>query len=218
MMQMADSWKGGAPSPPRARRPRSSPATRPMPPRPRRSRLKLRTMEATVAKTKMLVNVMAQEVQHECEVLSAMPFGNAQELVQSRIKMGLSQNIADRERQLGRTGRRARRAAQHPQSGCAHRGPPRRRRPPDKGREQAMQMMMQMGQMAMQLPAADRRNVDPGSAAAHAAAATDHAAAAAADVRGRQGRLRRVRRRRPSRRSPIIPWRVARVRVAVAAW
>jgi hypothetical protein len=43
----------------------------------------------------VLANTIAQEVQHECEALSAMPFSNAQELVQSRIKMGLSQNIAN---------------------------------------------------------------------------------------------------------------------------
>ncbi|KUH76717.1 hypothetical protein AU184_13120 [Mycolicibacterium novocastrense] len=56
---------------------------------------KLRAMEATVVKTKMLANTIAQEVQHECEGIAAMPFPNAQELVQSRIKMGLSQNIAN---------------------------------------------------------------------------------------------------------------------------
>jgi len=51
---------------------------------------KLRAMEATVVKAKMLANTIAQEVQHECEAIAAMPFSNAQELVQSRIKMGLS--------------------------------------------------------------------------------------------------------------------------------
>ena len=51
-------------------------------------------MEATVAKTKALVNAIAQETQHECEAISAMPFSNTQELVQSRIKFGLSQNMA----------------------------------------------------------------------------------------------------------------------------
>jgi hypothetical protein len=57
--------------------------------------LKLRAMEATVVKAKTLANTIAQEVQHECEALSAMPFANVQELVQARIKMGLSQNIAN---------------------------------------------------------------------------------------------------------------------------
>ena len=56
---------------------------------------KLRAMEATVVKTKTLANTIAQEVQHECEAIAAMPFSNAQELVQSRIKMGLSQNVAN---------------------------------------------------------------------------------------------------------------------------
>jgi hypothetical protein len=55
---------------------------------------KLRAMEATVVKTKALVNATAVETQHECEVISALPFSNTQELVQSRIKFGLSQNIA----------------------------------------------------------------------------------------------------------------------------
>lgn len=56
---------------------------------------KLRAMEATVVKTKTLANSIAQEVQHECEAIAALPFSNAQELVQSRIKLGLSQNIAN---------------------------------------------------------------------------------------------------------------------------
>ncbi|MGV0849570.1 hypothetical protein [Mycolicibacterium phlei] len=56
---------------------------------------KLRAMEATVVKTKMLANTIAQETQHECEMIAALPFGNAQELVQARIKFGLSQNIAN---------------------------------------------------------------------------------------------------------------------------
>src|SRR5512139_172532 len=56
---------------------------------------KLRAMEVTVVKTKMLANTIAQETQHECEAIAAMPFSNTQELVQSRIKMGLSQNMAN---------------------------------------------------------------------------------------------------------------------------
>ena len=55
---------------------------------------KLRSMEVTVAKTKALVNATALETQHECEAIQALPFSNTQELVQSRIKFGLSQNIA----------------------------------------------------------------------------------------------------------------------------
>ncbi|MGE2714618.1 hypothetical protein ACQI4L_11215 [Mycolicibacterium litorale] len=55
---------------------------------------KLREMEVAVVRTKTLVNTIAQETQHECEAIQALPFSNTQELVQSRIKMGLSQNIA----------------------------------------------------------------------------------------------------------------------------
>lgn len=55
---------------------------------------KLQSMVAAVIKTKNLVNATAEEVQAECMALSAAPFPNVQELIQSRIKMGLSQNIA----------------------------------------------------------------------------------------------------------------------------
>ncbi|MCV7290096.1 hypothetical protein H7J87_32700 [Mycolicibacterium wolinskyi] len=54
----------------------------------------LTQMAAAVVQTKMAVNAAAQEVQHEVEALQALPFGNKQELIESRIKMGLSQNIA----------------------------------------------------------------------------------------------------------------------------
>nr|PZN21328.1 MAG: hypothetical protein DIU75_10370 [Mycolicibacterium hassiacum] len=56
---------------------------------------KLRAMEATVVKAKTLANMIAQEVQHECELIAALPFTNTAELIQSRIKFGLSQNIAN---------------------------------------------------------------------------------------------------------------------------
>lgn len=55
---------------------------------------KLREMEVAVVRTKTMVNTLAQETQHECEAIQALPLRNTQELVQSRIKMGLSQNIA----------------------------------------------------------------------------------------------------------------------------
>ena len=55
---------------------------------------KLRSMEAAVAATKTLVNTAAEETQAECEAIQAMPFTNTAELVQSRIKLGLSQNAA----------------------------------------------------------------------------------------------------------------------------
>jgi hypothetical protein len=58
--------------------------------------LKLQAMEVSVAKTKALVNATAEEVQQECIALQAASalVSNTQELIQSRIKMGLSQNIA----------------------------------------------------------------------------------------------------------------------------
>jgi hypothetical protein len=112
---------------------------------------KLRSMEVTVAKTKVLVNATAQETQHECEAISAMPFSNAQELVQSRIKLGLSQNIAyvnansaELAAGLGVPPNIPKPSAP-PGTGTASQAA-------DKGSQQAMQMMMQMGQMAMQLP------------------------------------------------------------------
>jgi hypothetical protein len=51
-------------------------------------------MEVTVAKTKAMVNATALGTQQECEAIQAKPISNTQELVQSRIKLGLSQNIA----------------------------------------------------------------------------------------------------------------------------
>jgi hypothetical protein len=121
---------------------------------------KLRAMEATVVKAKTLANTIAQEVQHECEAIAALPFSNAQELVQSRIKMGLSQNIANvttHTTELANTlgvppsipfpgapsvpgGKETKDTAQQAskQAGQAS--------------QQAMQMMSQMGSMAAQFP------------------------------------------------------------------
>lgn len=113
--------------------------------------LKLRSMEATVAKTKVLVNATAVEVQHECEVLSAMPFGNSQELVQSRIKMGLSQNIAMITANSTELAAGLGVPPNIPNPGAPP-GTAQASQAADKGSQQAMQMMMQMGQMAMQLP------------------------------------------------------------------
>jgi hypothetical protein len=117
-------------------------------------------MEATVVKAKMLANTIAQEVQHECEGIAAMPFSNAQELVQSRIKMGLSQNIANvtaHTTELADTlgvppsipfpgapsvpG--AKDTKDTAEEASKHAGG---------GSQQAMQMMSQMGSMAAQIP------------------------------------------------------------------
>jgi hypothetical protein len=122
---------------------------------------KLRAMEATVVKAKMLANTIAQEVQHECEALSAMPFSNAQELVQSRIKMGLSQNIAN---VTGHTTELANTLGVPPSIPFPGAAPsvPGGKEAKDTaeeaakqaggGSQQAMQMMSQMGSMAAQLP------------------------------------------------------------------
>jgi hypothetical protein len=121
---------------------------------------KLRAMEATVAKTKMLANTIAQEVQHECEALAAMPFGNAQELVQSRITMGLSQNIANvtaNTTELANTlgvppsipffGAPRVPGAKEAQASGEEAG-----KQAGQGSQRAMQMQSQMGSMAAQLP------------------------------------------------------------------
>ncbi|MGE2689817.1 hypothetical protein [Mycolicibacterium pulveris] len=121
---------------------------------------KLRAMEATVVKTKMLANTIAQEVQHECEAIAAMPFSNAQQLVQSRIKMGLSQNIANVTTNttelantlgvppsipfVGAPPVPGAKEAQDSGEEAAKQGA--------QGPQQAMQMAAQMGSMAAQVP------------------------------------------------------------------
>jgi hypothetical protein len=122
---------------------------------------KLRAMEATVVKAKMLANTIAQEVQHECEALSAMPFSNAQELVQSRIKMGLSQNIANVTAHTTELANTLGVPPSIPFPGVAP-SVPGGKEAKDTSEEagkqaaqapqQAMQMMSQMGSMAAQLP------------------------------------------------------------------
>lgn len=112
---------------------------------------KLRSMEVTVAKTKLLVNTTALETQQECMALQAMPFSNTQELVQSRIKLGLSQNIAfvnaNSTELAGGLGVPPSMPSPGTPPGAAQAA-----QAGDKGSEQMMQMMGQMGQMAMQLP------------------------------------------------------------------
>jgi hypothetical protein len=57
--------------------------------------LKLRAMQASVMKAKATVNATAQAVQHACEAIEAMPTSQKEELIQSMIKFGQSQNMAD---------------------------------------------------------------------------------------------------------------------------
>lgn len=122
---------------------------------------KLRAMEATVVKAKMLANTIAQEVQHECEAISAMPFSNTQELVQSRIKMGLSQNIANMTAHTTELANTLGVPPSIPFPGVAPSVPGGKEakdsteeaaKQAGQGPQQAMQMMSQMGSMAAQLP------------------------------------------------------------------
>jgi hypothetical protein len=121
---------------------------------------KLRAMEATVVKTKLLANTIAQETQHECEAIAAMPFSNTQELVQSRLKMGLSQNMANvtaNTTELANTlgvppslplpG-----APQVPGAKQAEETSEEAGKQAGQGSDQAMQMLSQLGSMAGQLP------------------------------------------------------------------
>jgi hypothetical protein len=112
---------------------------------------KLRAMEVTVAKTKALVNATAMETQQECEAIQAMPISNTQELVQSRIKLGLSQNIAYVNANSTELAAGLGVPPNIPNPGAPP-GTAQAAQAADKGSQQAMQMMMQMGQMAAQLP------------------------------------------------------------------
>src|ERR1700742_677914 len=122
---------------------------------------KLRAMEATVVKAKMLANTIAQEVQHECEAIAAMPFSNAQELMQSRIKMGLSQNIANMTTHTTELANTLGVPPSIPFAGAAPTVPGGKEardtseeaaKQAGQGSQRAMQMMSQMGSMAAQLP------------------------------------------------------------------
>jgi hypothetical protein len=123
--------------------------------------VKLRAMEATVVKAKMLANTIAQEVQHECEAISAMPFSNTQELVQSRIKMGLSQNIANVTAHTTELANTLGVPPSIPFAGAAPTVPGGKEtkdaaqeagKQAGQGSQQGMQMVSQMASMAAQLP------------------------------------------------------------------
>jgi hypothetical protein len=115
--------------------------------------LKLQTMEVSVAKTKALVNATAEEVQQECMALQAASalVSNTEELIQSRIKMGLSQNMAYVSEGAAEMANGLGVPPSMPSPGAPP-GTAQAGQAAGKGSEQAMQMMMQMGQMAMQLP------------------------------------------------------------------
>jgi hypothetical protein len=115
--------------------------------------LKLQTMEASVAKTKALANATAEETQQECMAIEAAAslVGNAEALIQSRIKLGPSQNIAYVTEGAAEMANGLGVPPSMPSTGAPP-GTAQASQAAGKGSEQAMQMMMQMGQMAMQLP------------------------------------------------------------------
>lgn len=115
--------------------------------------VKLRSMEVTVARTKALVNATAMETQRECEAISAMPVGNTQELIQSRLKMGLAQNAAYVNANTAELANGLGVPPTLPSTGAAPPpGTEQAAKAGEQGSQQAMQMMMQMASMGAQLP------------------------------------------------------------------
>jgi hypothetical protein len=108
--------------------------------------LKLQAMELSVVKTKGLANATAEEVQQECMALQAAAalVSNTDELIQSRIKMGLSQNIAFVNEASAEVANSMGVPPSVPNAGA----------PPGtaQGSQEMMKMMSQMGGMAAQLP------------------------------------------------------------------
>lgn len=117
--------------------------------------VKLRSMEVTVARTKALVNATAMETQRECEAIQAMPVSNTSELIQSRMKMGLAQNVAYVNANTAELASSLGVAPTTPSTGspgAPAQGAQQAAKAGQGGSEQGMQMMQQMMQMAMQLP------------------------------------------------------------------
>ncbi|MBN3510713.1 hypothetical protein [Mycolicibacterium nivoides] len=110
----------------------------------------LTTMAAAVVQTKTTLNAAAEEVQQEVTALQALPFSNKQELIESRIKMGLSQNIATVSAASSEMASSLGTIANLPQVGT----PPTAQatQAAQKGSEQMMQMISQLPQMLGQIP------------------------------------------------------------------
>ncbi|QRY46322.1 hypothetical protein JVX93_05540 [Mycolicibacterium boenickei] len=110
----------------------------------------LTTMAAAVVQTKTTLNAAAEEVQQEVMALQALPFSNKQELIESRIKMGLSQNIATVSAASTEMASSLGTIANLPQVGT----PPTAQatQAAQKGSEQMMQMISQLPQMLGQIP------------------------------------------------------------------
>ncbi len=136
----------------------------------------LTTMAAAVVQTKTTLNAAAEEVQQEVTALQALPFSNKQELIESRIKMGLSQNIATVSAASSEMASSLGTIANLPQVGT----PPTAQatQAAQKGSEQMMQMISQLPQMLGQIPqmlGRDSPAALPTAAAAVAAPAAAHA-------------------------------------------
>lgn len=112
----------------------------------------LNTMAAAVVQTKTMLNAAAQEVQHEVEQLQMLSsvFPNVQQLIESRIKMGLSQNIATVSTASSEMASSLGTIANLPQVGT----PPTAQatQAAQKGSEQMLQMISQLPQMLGQIP------------------------------------------------------------------
>ena len=122
--------------------------------------VKLRAMEATVVKTKLLANTIAQETQAECEAIAAMPLPNAGELARSRAMMGLSQNMANVTTNTTELANTLGVPPSLPLPGApsvpgakeAEDSTEEAAKQAGGGSDQAMQMLSQLGSMAGQLP------------------------------------------------------------------
>lgn len=117
--------------------------------------VKLRAMEVTVAKTKTLVNATAEATNSACLAAMAMP--NSDVLIESLVKMGLSQNIADVNANTAELAGTVGVAPNIPTPGAppmvgAQKAASEASKQGQDGSQQAMQMLSQMGQMAGQLP------------------------------------------------------------------
>lgn len=112
----------------------------------------LTKMAASVVQTKTVLNAAAQEVQHEVEALqaAAVVMPNVQQLIESRIKMGLSQNIATVSAAASEMASSLGTVANLPQVGT----PPtaQAQQAAQKGGEQMLQMISQLPQMLGQIP------------------------------------------------------------------
>jgi hypothetical protein len=179
--------------------------------------LKLQAMEVSVAKTKALVNATAEEVQQECMALQAASalVSNTEELIQSRIKMGLSQNIAYVNANAAELANGLGVPPSTPNPGAPP-GTAQASQAADKSSQQAMQMMMQMGQMGGQLAQqlAGMATQAPQQLMQQVSQPLQQLTSMFGGREARVGAWARA----PSPRSPTTRWPAARARVVAPAW